>query len=52
MTQPTDNPNPETATPKTYEQMNHSERKKHQKSIPLSEWKKEILDDVLPSRGY
>jgi len=52
MTHPTDNTNPETATPKTYAEMSYNERQTHRKEIPLSEWTMEILTDVMPSRGY
>ncbi len=52
MTHPTDNPNPETATPKTYAEMSHEEKHQHRKNTLLSEWTIEMLRDALPSRGY
>jgi hypothetical protein len=52
MTHPTDNPNPATATPKTYAEMSHNERQKYQNETPLSEWTMEMLTMAMPSRGY
>jgi hypothetical protein len=52
MTHPTDNTNPETATPKPYIEMSHDERQTLRKATPLSEWTMEMLTDSMPSRGY